>query len=596
MPTTQEILASKFQQYGAKTNQTGAKAGIKRPESSVLKKIIVSTAEGFKAGQERAETIVTKGEELAAQQKADFAEKGVETLGDGYSMVKEGFFRVGAPLAGAVQGALSAVPVPTYQPQDTDSFKWRSLNDIVEDVRSAAPQEVKDKTVAIIKEANDVFQGLPPGVQQFLRESLGTADIVTTLAPAGKLVKELEGSIKKVVKGLPSVAKSTKEAIGTAVETGKQKLQALPQKLQSLPQQISQQKELFLQNLDKIQPTIQKYISKYKAGVDKAKLDSALEVVTPKLTPKIKKYMFKAGKLESGTFSPKINYKPDDYKMANAVAKIDGFKEGMGVEDSYKLVKSQIVKNSDEIERHLLETGVTYTQKEREVFLNIIKSSVENNKAVLFGNDKTLQKYYMSVVEEFEKSLPTEGTLLDIWQSRKKLDQVFKDTKGAGAFDKNSLQAQALKDIRNMANDYIGIKSKDTAYKEFLDETAALYRAGDNMDTHAGTMKFSKVLDKFDAIEGFYRRNPAITLISTVGVGATAVLTPGVIIGGAALFGGAKLSIAAFKKLKSGFVKALEAIDHKITNASSSYVKILEKDKKAIIEAMGDMKSIDGLK
>lgn len=594
---TQTALLNKFASY--KQSSSGMK-GKKRPEPNRLSKMLYAAAEGFDTGAERGAEIVKEGEAVAKAQPLT----GDSPFGQ-YPLYKKAFFRVGTPLAGAVQGAFGELPLPTGQlnreggslVNTEDPLKWRSVNEIIEIVKEEAPEPVKKATIATIKLAQERFNELPPSTQQILRESLGAFDIVTTLAPTGagaKTIKEgVESGIEAGVKGAVEIAGKTKGLAGKAegiagglIEKGRQVMAKMPDN-----------RELFLQNLEKIQPNIQKYIKSYTEKVDKKKLDSALSLTTPKLTPTVKQQMFKEGRLKTGFAEPKIVYNAEDYKIASAVAQVGGYKPGMYLDQAEDLVLKQIETNSDVIRLKLRESGQTYSEPELQGVLNTIKKSMADKDNILFGNDVTLQKYYLSVVNEFEKIAPKGGTLEDLWDARIQLDQKFKEVKGDKAFDKNTMQAQAVKDVRNAVNDYITVKSKKEDYAQFLDETSTLYRASDRMSTQARTNSFAKIQEKFKSINGFYHRYPVVSSLGLVGIGAGAVFSTPIMVGGLATYVAGKGLIAGIKQAEKGLVKVLQTIDNQISKSSSkSYVRVLENDKQAVQEAIQEIKLLEAPK
>lgn len=588
---TESILANKFASY--QSASSGMK-GKKRPAPNRLKKMLYSAAEGFDQGVERGAEIVEKGEAVAKAQPLT----GDNPLAQ-YPLYKKAFFRGALPIVGAIQGAVSEAPLPTPNFRDSEEgslvtqgnpIEWRSINEIMQIVQDEAPEPVKEATVATIKMAQERFNELPPSTQQILREGLSAFDIVTTLAPTAvgaKTVKEgVESGVEAGIKGAVEIAGKAKGLAGEAATRGRQVMAKMPDN-----------RELFLQNVEKIQPRIQKYIKSYTEKVDKKKLDSALSLTTPKLTPKVKQQMFKEGRLKTGFAAEKIVYNAQDYKIASAVAKIDGYKPDMYIDQAQELVESQIKTNSDTIALKLRETGQTYSEPELQGVLNTIKKGMADKDNILFGNDVTLQKYYLSVLNEFEKIVPKNGTLEDLWMARIDLDRKFKQAKGDGAFDKNTMQTQALKDVRDAVNDYITVKSKKEDYAEFLDETSTLYRASDRMSTQARTNSFSKIQEKFKSINGFYHRYPVVASLGLVGIGAGAVMSTPVVVGGLATYIAGKGLIAGIKQAEKGLVKILQTIDSQISKSSSkSYVRVLENDKQAVKEAIQEIKLLEAPK
>ena len=297
----------------------------------------------------------------------------------------------------------------------------------------------------------------------------------------------------------------------------------------------------------------------------------------------------KAGQVEKpGIFKPAtIKVSPQDQEIAQSV---------QGIVSKSK----NPIENIDNIRTKIGEVAAkteTLPKENDAIFNNAqIKSALLQTKegsSVIFAGDKTLENAYDSVVNEFMKILDSKpNKLSSVLEARKEFDQVIKQ-KFPKIFDKfsgDNIRANAVKDVRMAANDFVSDSLPEgNQFKALLKEQSNMYRAIDRIAEKAVP---SINQSKFAHLTNIIRKHPwlsieaagalgGIGLGSAMGMGGAMVgiLTNPVALGALALYGTYKIgkSVITSQWLKKGLIEFL--------NTTS---KVLQPEEKSAVQSIID--------
>jgi hypothetical protein len=204
----------------------------------------------------------------------------------------------------------------------------------------------------------------------------------------------------------------------------------------------------------------------------------ALDLVSPKATSEVSELAIKQGRVTEPGFLKKAKILPakKEFEMADAVADVVS-------------PKKTILQNTDAIDKKIraINTGVKeYVSKNKVPFnTNQLKSQLNAGKdelKLVFASDKTAEKTYKAVVDEFMEHVGSKDTagLLDARQSLDKIPAIKKllDSRGLG----ENVKKEVVLTVRRMANKYIAnLLPKGNVFRETLLKESRMIEAIGNI-------------------------------------------------------------------------------------------------------------------
>lgn len=308
--------------------------------------------------------------------------------------------------------------------------------------------------------------------------------------------------------------------------------------------------------------------TKLEASAAKSFLDDAIEVVAPKLTIKDKKTALRAGQGERSLFG-KVSILPssEDVKVAQSVAGV--VSKNANPVDNIRKVLDEIGSVARNVENGLKNNNAIYSNKQ----LKSVLSQTKEESTVVFGTNKTLERNYDAVIDEFMKIKSNKpNTLSGLLEARKEFDRVI-ESKFPGLFDKiagDNVRRNAVLDIRRAANQFIADKLPEgNPFKADLMRQSNMYKAVKNISDNAATLVDKNILDKaLSAVQ----KHPLASLLSggvaVAGISSgllASIISAPVVLGSIALgasyrIGKTIVTSTTLKKALAAFLKRTEKV------------------------------------
>jgi len=217
------------------------------------------------------------------------------------------------------------------------------------------------------------------------------------------------------------------------------------------------------------------------------------------------------------------------------------------------------------VEEGIKQNDAIFNNSQLRSFLDDAKAESQ----VIFGGDKTLEKNYDTIIDEFVKIQNSKSNKLsDLLQSRKDFDAVI-NKKFPNIFDKfgtDNVRANAVKDVRNKVNQFIAeALPEGNEFRDELFEISDMYKAIDNIAAQTAGKVNKNIIER---TTNFIRKNPilsvagatGLTISSLTGVLANPV-TLSILAGGTAIKLG-KRTVSS-RNLKRALVSILEQVEEK---------------------------------
>lgn len=204
----------------------------------------------------------------------------------------------------------------------------------------------------------------------------------------------------------------------------------------------------------------------------------ALDLVSPRITPEVSEQAIKQGRVSEPRLLGKAKILPSEreHQLADAVQGLIS-------------PKSTVLQNTDAIDKGIrsINKGVKdyITQNKVPFNHNQLKSQLNAGKdelRVIFASDKTAERTYDAVVNEFMKHVSAGDTagLFDARQSVDKIPAIKKllDSQGLG----ENVKKEVVLTVRGMANKYIAdLLPKGNTYRQSLLKESRMIQAIENI-------------------------------------------------------------------------------------------------------------------
>jgi len=304
----------------------------------------------------------------------------------------------------------------------------------------------------------------------------------------------------------------------------------------------------------------------------------ALIITSPTLSIKGKTAALEAGKgkvsiLREATIQPS----DIDIKVAKSVE--DVVKPSNNFVENIDAIREKIRVSSEGVGTKLRGNNTIFNKSQ-------VRSALDETKEesrVIFGTDKTLEKNYDAVIDEFIRVLDKHPKNLEgLWAARIEFDKIIKK-KFPNVFEKfggDTVRSNAIQDVREAANNFIAQKLPEgSAFREELFTISDMYKARKNVARSAAELIDVRLVDKVMTI---IRANPITSFatggIVTIGALTNMIASP-VILGTLLVVGTVRVGQKIFtaRALKEALSKGLRTLE-----------KTLKADEKAALEELID--------
>jgi hypothetical protein len=459
----------------------------------------------------------------------------------------------------------------------------------------AAIAPVTDRTITPVLEGSvRVIDTLSKPVQELLKDAIGTKKINELKQQADDYLNqpEVSGALKtagRLVEAAVTPIGAWQAGTGAGVLGGLTK--AIAKK--AIPEVVAGAEKAGTFMTEKVAPMVKKtgnefvdYLSEkvpsvrqaVERGVDADKFQLALELTSPKITPKVKQIAIDEGRFRQGWFKGKIEPNPRGIAIAEEVAKLDISATKSDIKN-VEVVRNAINTKSLDVESGLLKYGKPYKEPDLISLVKRVEGNMKENSDILFAGDKSLENAYRSVANQFLKNARSQSADdLGLWNARKMLDKQFLSTnkKGFTPDTTMTVKKQAINDIRNSVNEFIESRSFGANYADNMSSLNKLYGAMDNMSDKFAAKSLSLIGDKISKVGSVIKSHSAFSLLAGAGIVTGGMITPvvpvlaGIGIGGYGLFRASKF---LFKEAKPAVAKLLKFAEEKGLSADVQVLK-----------------------
>lgn len=374
------------------------------------------------------ESLVKRGSNIAEE----FKPKGEETIGDTLTNLPRRSLRA----LGQTAGLITDVVGDVIEPATDEMFDDETKNKLTK----AIPDVVKKEAIDAIRYGGEKWSKFKAKNPEVAKDIEATANIAT-VAPIGKI---LTGAAKGVKAGAYASKKALKP-LGEGAEAIADILE------KDLARKSSQE------------------------AIDIVKQDWS------SLTKGEREDLLAKGLTEKGSAISKTKLKttPEDMEIAQSVTGI--VKKDVKPFENINSIRTEIDKLARQTESL---PGIADKKYNPDDLIKALDSTKEGSQ-VIFAGDATLENAYNQVVNEFKKIIGDKPkTLVGVLQARREFDQVIKK-KFPTIFDKfngDNVRANAVKDIRMAANDFIANSLPDgSEFKALLKTQNNMFKAIDRI-------------------------------------------------------------------------------------------------------------------
>lgn len=257
----------------------------------------------------------------------------------------------------------------------------------------------------------------------------------------------------------------------------------------------------------------------------KSLVNEALEIVSPRPTPKSTSQALKAGRGEVGGLLGEVSVAPNPQTIRAAEAAAGIVKKGRTAVENANAVRNEIAKTAQKLEGDIKALEIVPIVQKGEID-NLFKKAVKE-----IGENPTMvgdaAKSAQLILNKFKSFLPKgDITALDLLNARKKLDSWMQSQSVSDVFNPNYQTAKtvALRHIRQGANELVAQKAPNIAVKDLLGKQSALYDALDGIVSKAvrevGTTGLDRWVKKHPGIVGLIKLT-GVSIGAGTGIGAT---------------------------------------------------------------------------
>lgn len=254
----------------------------------------------------------------------------------------------------------------------------------------------------------------------------------------------------------------------------------------------------------------------------KKKTESFLsDLITPELNKNRSVQAIKTGKVEDkGLFGGRdiTEAVPFFEKTMEAVREVPGLKKGQTKLESANAIHNYIGNLGDQLNNQIKLYQVKFTPDEFGGFMKNAATRLEDIPSLTRDASEVATKY----LKQFDKLVQKNGyTAEGLLKSRREFDRLL-PTKKLSPDIENGI-TEAVRNIRQGANDFLASKVPDVAVKDLLAKQTALYNALDNVAVKAAAEGDSK-------LQRFLTSYPKTSKVAGYGalLGAGAILGPNI--------------------------------------------------------------------